>query len=206
MAAFSVGLGLLLTALGLVGVRLGFTFTLALLMFVVGTAVLTGAAVFASSLGVWRWFLLAPLLATLPWIYTGIKVPPVADVATRWDPAVNFLTPPPTENSMEPTQPVLAAFNNHYTDVVAVKTADSPQSRLLAYAAEQNWQVVAQAESAIQLSATSRLFGFTDDIVVEWQPTDGGFEVNARSKSRVGTSDLGANAKRLKALLAVAAN
>lgn len=46
--------------------------------------------------------------------------------------------------------------------------------------------------------ATSRWFGFKDDFVVRLTPADGSVRVDVRSESRVGGSDLGANAARVR--------
>ena len=46
-------------------------------------------------------------------------------------------------------------------------------------------------------------FGFRDDIVVRIRPAGTGSILDVRSTSRVGVSDLGANAKRVRAFLAV---
>jgi hypothetical protein len=43
--------------------------------------------------------------------------------------------------------------------------------------------------------------GFRDDVVVRIRPAPGGARVDARSASRYGRSDLGANARRIRALL-----
>jgi len=51
----------------------------------------------------------------------------------------------------------------------------------------------------IEAVATSAWFGFKDDFIVRLTPTDsGGTRIDIRSKSRVGGSDLGANAKRVR--------
>ena len=42
-------------------------------------------------------------------------------------------------------------------------------------------------------------FGFVDDIVIRVRATESGSEVDLRSVSRVGRSDLGANAARIEA-------
>ena len=46
---------------------------------------------------------------------------------------------------------------------------------------------------------TSFWFGFKDDIVVRVQEAPNGVRIDVRSKSRVGQSDLGVNAKRVLA-------
>lgn len=54
----------------------------------------------------------------------------------------------------------------------------------------------------IEAVATSLWYGFKDDFVVRLTPLEaGGVQVDVRSKSRVGGSDLGANAARVRAFL-----
>ncbi|MEZ5552605.1 MAG: DUF1499 domain-containing protein [Pseudomonadales bacterium] len=54
----------------------------------------------------------------------------------------------------------------------------------------------------IEATATTFWFGFKDDVVVRVRDDSaGGVKVDARSVSRVGLSDLGANAARIEALL-----
>jgi uncharacterized protein (DUF1499 family) len=50
----------------------------------------------------------------------------------------------------------------------------------------------------IEAVSTSAWFGFKDDFIVRLTPRDGGTQVDLRSKSRVGGSDLGANAARVR--------
>jgi uncharacterized protein (DUF1499 family) len=65
------------------------------------------------------------------------------------------------------------------------------------------WQVVAAAPDKLRIEAidTTLLFGFKDDIVVRITPQGTGSVVDVRSLSRVGGSDFGANAKRVRAYL-----
>ncbi|QFT55629.1 DUF1499 domain-containing protein [Microbulbifer sp. THAF38] len=66
------------------------------------------------------------------------------------------------------------------------------------------WKIVSYEPEKGHLEATDRtlLLGFTDDIVVRVRPEDdGGSRVDVRSSSRVGVSDLGANAKRIREFL-----
>ena len=53
------------------------------------------------------------------------------------------------------------------------------------------------AEGRVEATATTFWFGFKDDMVVRIRPTPGGSLVDVRSVSRVGQSDLGANAARI---------
>lgn len=50
----------------------------------------------------------------------------------------------------------------------------------------------------IEATHTSRWFGFIDDFIVRIAPEGDGARVDLRSKSRVGLSDLGANAERIR--------
>jgi uncharacterized protein (DUF1499 family) len=57
------------------------------------------------------------------------------------------------------------------------------------------------AEGRVEATATTFWFGFKDDMVVRIRPTAEGSEVDVRSVSRVGQSDLGANAARIMVFL-----
>ncbi len=62
--------------------------------------------------------------------------------------------------------------------------------------------VVTPSESVFEGYATSRVFGFVDDIIVRITKVDeGGCVVDMRSKSRDGKGDLGANAERIRTFL-----
>ncbi|MDP2657415.1 MAG: DUF1499 domain-containing protein [Candidatus Deferrimicrobium sp.] len=66
------------------------------------------------------------------------------------------------------------------------------------------WKIVDenQAEGRIEATATTRWFGFKDDVVIRIVPTaDNGSRVDIRSVSRVGRSDVGTNARRIRAFL-----
>jgi len=53
----------------------------------------------------------------------------------------------------------------------------------------------------IEAVATTRWFGFKDDMVIRIRPAGAGSRVDVRSKSRVGRSDVGANAHRIQEFL-----
>jgi uncharacterized protein (DUF1499 family) len=65
-------------------------------------------------------------------------------------------------------------------------------------------ELVDASESDLRIEATqtSLFYGFKDDIVVRIVATPDATRVDVRSKSRVGRSDIGQNAKRIKAFLA----
>jgi len=76
--------------------------------------------------------------------------------------------------------------------------------RVDAVAVAMGWDVVARApnDGRIEAVDTSRWFGFHDDIVVRIVADGAGSRIDIRSKSRVGRSDLGANAHRIRAFTA----
>jgi uncharacterized protein (DUF1499 family) len=45
------------------------------------------------------------------------------------------------------------------------------------------------------------LFGFKDDVVIRVRPLDAGSVIDVRSLSRIGGSDFGTNARRVRAYL-----
>ena len=57
------------------------------------------------------------------------------------------------------------------------------------------------AQGRLEANQTSLLYGFTDDVVVRISSAADGTKVDVRSKSRVGRSDLGQNAKRIRLFL-----
>ena len=88
--------------------------------------------------------------------------------------------------------------------VVKSKPADTVQKALDA-ARSLGWEIVSSDAAAgrIEATDTTTWFGFKDDIVVRVLPhPDGGSRVDVRSMSRVGKSDVGANARRVREFLA----
>lgn len=77
--------------------------------------------------------------------------------------------------------------------------------RALSLANEQpRWTIEAvdRQQGLIHAVATTRIFRFRDDLTIRVRPQDGGSQVDMRSKSRLGVSDLGANAARIRSFLA----
>jgi uncharacterized protein (DUF1499 family) len=66
------------------------------------------------------------------------------------------------------------------------------------------WNVATADAAALRIEATAStlLFGFKDDVVIRIRPEGQGSRVDVRSVSRVGGSDMGANAARIRAFLA----
>jgi len=57
------------------------------------------------------------------------------------------------------------------------------------------------ADGRVEAVATTLLFGFKDDVVVRIEESPQGTRVDVRSKSRLGRSDLGVNANRIRTFL-----
>jgi uncharacterized protein (DUF1499 family) len=76
--------------------------------------------------------------------------------------------------------------------------------RAVAAAHAMKWEMVATdpAQGRIEATATTFWFGFKDDIVVRIAADGNGSRVDVRSLSRIGKSDVGANAKRVRDYLA----
>ncbi len=72
------------------------------------------------------------------------------------------------------------------------------------YISRQGWRLLVANTARpnhIEAVATSRIMGFRDDIVFRLTPVADGVLVDIRSASRVGSGDLGANAKRIEKAL-----
>jgi uncharacterized protein (DUF1499 family) len=83
--------------------------------------------------------------------------------------------------------------------VVKTPPAETMQKAIDA-ARSMGWHVAASDAAAGRLEATDTtfFFGFKDDVVVRIRPEPTGSRVDIRSASRVGLSDLGANADRIR--------
>lgn len=97
----------------------------------------------------------------------------------------------------------LKAYPDLKTVVLPVPQDQAFKSALLA-ARELGWDIIAEmpADGVIEATATTRWYGFRDDIVIRIYPAGERSLLDIRSVSRVGISDVGANAKRIRAFLA----
>ncbi|MEQ1773833.1 MAG: DUF1499 domain-containing protein [Burkholderiales bacterium] len=73
----------------------------------------------------------------------------------------------------------------------------------LAFADALNWNVAAaiEHEGRIEATATTPLLRFKDDVVIRIRVFGNTSRLDIRSASRIGSSDLGANAKRIRTFL-----
>lgn len=80
---------------------------------------------------------------------------------------------------------------------------DQAFERALAVARRLGWQIIDADKTTgrIEAVATTFWFGFKDDIVIRLRQKGSGSRVDIRSESRVGVSDLGMNAERIRKFL-----
>lgn len=150
---------------------------------------------------------------------SGVTIPPIHDISTDIDNPPAFVdvlalrgsTSNPTvygTGNPQMTPDVHAQRQREaYPDVVTQmfdEPADQVFARALAAVDTLGWDLVAQvpAEGRIEATDTTFWFRFKDDIVIRIVETPAGTELDARSTSRVGMSDVGKNAARLRAFFA----
>jgi uncharacterized protein (DUF1499 family) len=158
--------------------------------------------------------LLGGLTALVPyrWMQKAKQVPPIHDITTDVERPPQFQAVLPLRagaaNQAEYGGPEVAAQQRQaYPDVVPLvleAPADVAFGRALEAARGMGWEIVAADSSAgrIEATATTAWFGFKDDVVVRVTPEDRRSRVDVRSVSRVGMSDVGTNAARIRAYLA----
>lgn len=98
---------------------------------------------------------------------------------------------------------VAALQKQFYPDIQPLMQAAPPAqvfAQALAAAQGMGWEIVEanQATGRIEATATTFWFGFKDDVVVRLTPAGAGSRIDVRSLSRVGVSDLGVNAQRIR--------
>lgn len=80
--------------------------------------------------------------------------------------------------------------------------------RSLTAAKKLGWTIISRNEEKglIEATDTTFWFGFTDDVVIRISPQEKGCRIDLRSLSRVGKSDVGTNAKRVREFLKAVKN
>lgn len=112
--------------------------------------------------------------------------------------------PPINDISTDLANPAVAEQQRKaYPDIQPLELRAPPAEmfpRALAAAEAMGWEIVKKDPAAgrIEAVATSAWFGFKDDVLVRITPAARGSRLDIRSKSRVGRSDIGANARRIR--------
>lgn len=139
---------------------------------------------------------------------TAQSVPPIHDITTDLDRPPEFVdvrplradAPNPPEYGGEE---VAAQQREGYPDLGPLRS-DAPVETLFPAALEtaraQGWKIVSSVpeDGRIEATETTFWYGFKDDIVIRIRAEGDGSRLDMRSKSRVGRSDLGANAARIQ--------
>lgn len=109
-------------------------------------------------------------------------------------------------NSTDYSAETAALQKNGYPDIgPALLNVPPAQALQLAERAARamGWDIVAVAPDQLRIEATDTtlMFGFKDDVVIRVTANGSGSRVDARSLSRIGGSDLGTNAKRVRSFI-----
>lgn len=163
--------------------------------------------------------LTAMLISLVPLIGLGLVVVGARDIPRIHNVSTDTTDPPvfvrakelrtSEDNPLEYDAEILAsiqkaAYPNLQTLSVSM-SKEQAREHTLVVIDQLGWDLVDdnQAMSIIEATHTSRLWRFTDDIVIRFRSNQANDQVSIdlRSVSRVGQSDLGANAKRIEAFL-----
>jgi uncharacterized protein (DUF1499 family) len=159
---------------------------------------------------------LIALMAFVPPAYLWTRVdrlPRIHDISTdTLDPPVFVAIAPLRKNApntLDYSQAVAQLQKQGFPDIGPAVLQMPPQqafARAKAAAQDMGWELVALEpdQLRIEATATTLLFGFKDDVVIRIRSEQGsqmGSRVDVRSVSRVGGSDFGTNANRVRAFL-----
>lgn len=137
------------------------------------------------------------------------SVPPIHDITTDMNnpPAFTLLAAAREEapNAVEyPGAETARQQKAAYPELKSITLA-MPMTRAMdaakATVQARGWEIAGSTENTLEATATTRWFGFKDDVAIRMAETQSGVQVDMRSASRVGKSDLGTNAERIQAFL-----
>jgi len=153
----------------------------------------------------------------IPWQQkrTAGRVPPIHDISTDTDNPPLFVAILPlrvaaANQAAYGGGEVAGQQRTAYPDIKPLHLAVAPGTafqRALEAARGLRWTVVAQDPAAGRIEASDRTFwyGFIDDVVIRITPEAAGSRIDVRSVSRVGKSDVGTNARRIRSFLGAVA-
>jgi len=162
----------------------------------------------------WRRAVAGRALLTLPGAFLFLSIlgggnyPPIHDISTDLDDTLVFTAAEqqrgPNANSLETDPDTMRQQRESYPDLQTLESAaafDAVFDTALQVAEDMGWNVYVQDRNAgiIEAAATTAIMGFTDDVIIRVRTNADGSLVDMRSVSRVGVSDMGANAARIRA-------
>ena len=152
-----------------------------------------------------------PVAVVLVTVGKGLSVPAIHNITTDLDNPPAFAAAYELDverrNSLDlPDEDVRAQQKAFYPDLAPLTLAGSREQVMpvvLKVLEQQGLTLIATDAEAGRVEAFEEtlLFGFKDDVVIRLTQVGEQVVVDVRSVSRVGRSDLGANAKRIKRLL-----
>jgi uncharacterized protein (DUF1499 family) len=215
----------LLLPLGALGTRVGlWPFSFGLLMVAAG-AVLAAIGVVCGIAGIVAahrrnlagskaGFYLGTAICVIVLAFMGLQfskassVPPIHNISTDVTDPPEFVAVPALReagtNALDYDAERLAPLQQQaYPDIGPLVTGHAPDAaldRAVTVLNDMGLDVVNVDPEAgvVEATQTTFWFGFKDDVVVRVRPMDSGSVVDMRSVSRVGVSDLGANAARIR--------
>ncbi|MEK6712513.1 MAG: DUF1499 domain-containing protein [Nitrospinota bacterium] len=133
-------------------------------------------------------------------VSTDTERPPQFQAALALRQSAKAANPPAYNAQFAPLQ------RKAFPDIQPAYLEGAPEAafgRALAAARSMGWNIIASdpKEGRIEAVATTFWYGFEDDVVIRVQREGERNRVDIRSKSRVGGSDFGTNAKRVQAYL-----
>lgn len=139
-------------------------------------------------------------------------VPPIHDISTDMTDPPGFVTLLEVRNkapngSAYGGAAIAEQQRKAYADIKPLDVAAPPREALqkaIDAARALGWEVAGSdaATGRLEATDTTSWFGFKDDVVVRVRPNGTGSRIDVRSVSRVGRSDIGANAQRVRDYLA----
>lgn len=139
------------------------------------------------------------------------RVPPIHDITTdTQNPPAFKAVLPLRKDATNPAdyggRDIAAQQQTAYPDLRPLVLSVPPEvafGKALASVREMGWEIVEAnpAEGRIEATDTTFWFGFKDDIIVRVERTPQGSRIDVRSVSRVGKSDIGTNARRIRTYL-----
>ncbi len=147
----------------------------------------------------------------LYWQQKAQSVPPIHDITTDLVNPPDFVAlirlredaPNPPEYAGEETAALQREAYPQIETLVLNEDLQQVMDRAVMIVVNRKWQLVAINRSEGRIEATEKLpwFGFSDDVVIRFTDDNGDTRVDMRSKSRIGRSDVGVNARRIERFL-----
>jgi uncharacterized protein (DUF1499 family) len=145
------------------------------------------------------------------WQQKARSVPPIHDITTDLENPPEFVaiirlradSPNPPEYAGEESAAAQREAYAHIQPLILQMDLQDVMDEAVILVVSRGWELVAINRNDARIEATEKLpwFGFKDDVILRFTETDEGTRVDMRSKSRIGRSDVGVNAKRIEKFL-----